>query len=428
LLDSYKKDGSMLDFGNGPALLITFGLLLAWAVRSLSRVMDARTMDPRLPPEMEGYLDEKGYQRSQEYARARLRFEAVSETVSTAVLLAFLWGGGFGWLDGLTRSFGWSELLTGLVFIGLLAAGGAILGLPFSIYHTFVLEERFGFNKTTPGLFILDLIKGWGVAALLGGALLAVVLRFFEAWGPSAWVWCWLFYTMFLAAVQFAAPLWILPLFNKFTPMPEGELRGAIEAYAQANALPLSGIFLMDGSKRSTKSNAFVTGLGAKKRIALFDTLVSALTREEIVAVLAHEAGHAKLRHTLMLLGLAMARGLALFYLLSWVLRWPGAFAALGAEPSPHFGLVVFGLLWAPAGLIAGVAFNAVSRKLERAADAFAARTIPSPKALAMALRRLAVGNLSNLRPHPLTVALEYGHPPVLERIRRLETPPGRKG
>jgi STE24 endopeptidase len=417
----------MLDFGNGPVLLITFGLLLAWAVRALSRMMDARTMDSRLPPEMVGYMDNEGYQRSQEYARARLRFEAFSETASTVVLLAFLWGGGFGWLDGVARSFGWTQTPTGLAFIGLLAAGGAVLGLPFSIYHTFVLEERFGFNKTTPAVFVQDLIKGWLLAAVLGGVLLFAVLRLFDVLGPAAWVWCWLVYAAFLVAVQFAAPIWILPLFNKFTPMPEGELRAAIESYARANALPLSGIFLMDGSKRSTKSNAFVTGLGAKKRIALFDTLVTSLDQEEIVAVLAHEAGHAKLRHTLMLLALAMVRGLALFYLLSWVLRWPEVFTALGVQPSPYFGLVVFGLLWTPAGLIAGAVFNAISRRLERAADAFAVRTIPSPKALAMALRRLAVDNLSNLRPHPLTVALEHGHPPVLERIRRLEGASGQE-
>ncbi|MFW5837800.1 MAG: M48 family metallopeptidase, partial [Desulfovibrionaceae bacterium] len=357
-----------------------------------------------------------------EYARAGLRFEAVSETASTAALLAFLWAGGFGWLDEAARSLGWPQLPTGLAYVGALAAASALLGLPFSVYHTFVLEQRFGFNTTSPGTFVMDRVKGWLLGVVLGGGLLAVILWLLERLGPSAWIWCWLAFAVFLIAVQVAAPIWILPLFNTFTPMPEGELRRAIEGYARANGIPLSGIYLMDGSRRSTKSNAFVTGLGRKKRIALYDTLVESLNVDEAVAVLAHEAGHVKLRHALLLLGLAAAKGLLLFFLLSLVLQVPALFTGLGASgPSPYLGLVIFGLLWIPAGLAASALVNTVSRRAERAADDFAARSTGAPAALAMALRRLAVGNLSNLTPHRLTVVLDYAHPPVLERIRRLE-------
>lgn len=406
-----------------PIVIITAGALLAWALRSLSRLLDARTLDPGLPPEMSGFMDHEEYQKSQEYTRASLRFENVSETCSTALLLAFLWAGGFGWLDGLVRSLDWPALPAGLAYIGLLAAAGAVIGLPFSVYHTFVLEERFGFNTTTPATFALDRIKSWLLAIVLGGGLLAVVLLLLNALGPPAWIWCWLAAAVFIVAVQFAAPIWILPLFNTFTPMPEGELRRRIEGYADSANLPLSGIFLMDGSRRSTKSNAFVAGLGRKKRIALYDTLAESLEVPEVVAVLAHEAGHVKLRHTLALTGLAMAKMLLLFFLLSLVLQVPALFQAVGAtQPSAYLGLVLFGLFWIPAGLIAGAAVNAVSRRLERSADDFAARTTGQPESLAMALRRLAKGNLANLTPHRLTVLLDYGHPPVLERIRRLDS------
>jgi STE24 endopeptidase len=296
-----------------------------------------------------------------------------------------------------------------------------IISLPFSIYATFVIEARFGFNKTTVRTFILDIVKAVLLGIILGGPLLAGVLYFFQYAGPLAWLYCWLVVTVFSLVIQFIAPTWIMPLFNKFTPLEQGELREAIMTYAQNVHYSLLDIFVMDGSKRSTKSNAFFTGFGKNKRIALFDTLIQKHTTTELVTVLAHEIGHYKKRHIIqsMLIGI-LHTGL-IFYLLSIFLSHEGLFAAFYMQNmSVYAGLIFFGMLYAPLEMTLSIFLNIFSRRNEMQADRFAVETTGQGQSLISALKKLSADNLSNLTPHPLYVFLNYSHPPVLERIRRL--------
>ena len=393
----------------------------AWLLHAVSNVLSARRAAAGVPTELADVFDAATYARAQVYNRAVMRYSVAAETASTVLALAVILSGGFNWLDLWVRSWGMSPLWTGLAYIGVVALAGSLAGLPFEIYRTFVLEARFGFNTTTPATFVADRIKGTILAAVLGGVVLAGVLLFFERAGSAAWLWCWGLVTLFSLALTYVAPTWILPLFNTFTPLEDGPLRRAIGEYARRMDFELDGIFVMDGSRRSSKSNAFFTGLGRRKRIALFDTLLADHTGPEILAVLAHETGHARLGHIRKRLVSGVARSGLLFFLMSLFLDSSGLFAAFGMEhQSVYAGLVFFLLLYTPVSMLIGVLANRVSRTHEFEADAFAARTTGDAGAMIAALKRLAAANLSNLTPHPLTVWLEYGHPPVLARIRAL--------
>jgi STE24 endopeptidase len=343
--------------------------------------------------------------------------------VSLVVLLVFWFAGGFRWADQLTRSLGFGPVVTGLLFIGLLAFGSAALGLPFRIYSTFVVEEGFGFNRTSARTFLLDLVKSVTLAIVLGAPILALVLFFFERAGANAWIWCWIAAAAFTLAVQVIYPTWILPWFNRLEPLADGELRTAILRYAERVSFPLAGVYVIDGSRRSTRANAFFAGIGRRRRIALFDTLIERHPVSELVAVLAHEVGHYKRGHIPKMLAFAMLHFGVLFYLLSVVLSSPELDRAFYVEqPSVAASLVFFGLLYTPVELLLSVAINALSRRHEYQADRFAAETTGSGAPLVGALKRLAVENLSNLTPHRLLVVLEASHPPVVERIRALES------
>jgi len=318
------------------------------------------------------------------------------------------------------RGLGLGAIPSGFVFIGSLALGRGILAIPLRWWSTFVIEERFGFNRTTPRTFWIDLTKGFVLAALLGGALLAAILWLLTTAGPRAWLWCWLVSAAFLVGVQLVAPTWIMPLFNRWSPLAPGELRDAILAYARSVAFPLSDVFVIDGSRRSTKANAFFTGFGRQKRVALFDTLVEKLQPDELVAVLAHEIGHYKRGHVWKGMLAAIAQMGLTFVLLAVLIRQPRLFEALGVAPSAHAGLVGFALVFSPLALALSFATHAWSRRNEREADAFAARTTGRGDHLASALKHLSADSLSTLTPHPLYVVLHYSHPPVLERIRSL--------
>jgi STE24 endopeptidase len=326
-----------------------------------------------------------------------------------------------GWLDAGVRSLGLGEMLTGLVFIGALALAQGVLALPFGIYGTFVIETRFGFNTTTPRVFVMDRLKGVILGTVLGGGLLWAVLYAYSSLGQLAWLASWLVITVVTVVLLVVAPVWILPLFNRFTPLADGELRRAIEAFAKKQGFHLSGVFAMDGSKRSTKANAFFTGLGRNKRISLYDTLIDRMSVGEVVAVLAHEVGHSKLGHICIGFVLATAKmGLVLF-VLQVFLGSAGLQEAFGvSKSSAHVGLALFGLAYQPLALLLGVVANAVSRRFEFQADAYAKAATGEPGALVSALKTLSLANLSNLTPHPLMVWLQYSHPPVLERIQRL--------
>ncbi|MEZ7198426.1 M48 family metallopeptidase [Pseudodesulfovibrio karagichevae] len=401
--------------------IIIGSLLAAWFLGVLSDRLSARAMRPAPPEELADVFDAATYARSQAYTLASTKFSSLSETFNTLVLTLAILAGGFNFLDQLVRAAGFGPLVTGLAYIGSLALIGGIIGLPFEIYHTFVLEKRFGFNTTTPATFVLDRVKGLVLTAITGGALVAGLLLFLRETGPYAWLLCWAFAVILSLGLTYVAPTWILPLFNRFTPLEDGELRDKLMAFADKAGFELSGIFVMDGSKRSTKGNAFFTGFGRRRRIALFDTLLKEMSADEIVAVLAHEVGHAKLGHIKKHLATGILKAGAVFYLMSLFLESRGLFAAFGMEHmSPYAGLVFFVLLYTPLSLALGVAANAISRKHEFEADAFAARTTGRPEDMISALKKLSASNLSNPTPHPLTVWLEYGHPPVLARIRAL--------
>jgi len=384
--------------------------------------LNLRALKPELPGEFEGVYDREEYRRFLEYTAATANFERVGATWDLAVLLGFWLLGGYDWLDRVVRSAHMGFIATGLLYFGGLYFGRWVLGLPLEIYETFRIEERFGFNKTTPGTFAGDQIKSLLLSAVLGGAVLALVLAILQHGGPAAWLYAWGMASVLLIVMVYLAPALILPLFNKMTPLEDGELRREIMACAERLGFPLAEISVMDGSRRSTKANAFFTGIGGTKRVVLFDTLVKNHTTEELVAVLAHEIGHFKLRHIVQhIVGAILNIGIFLF-LAQWLIRWPGLYAAFGVrQPSIYAGLAVFLVLYGPLSRVLGIVRGAQSRRHEFAADRFAAEATGLPHALGEALKKLSRNNLGNLSPHRLHVVLYHSHPPVLERVRALE-------
>ena len=403
------------------ALIIVFALVGEYVLSILTSVLNLRSLRTTLPAEFSGVFGEAHYAQSQEYTRTRTQFGLFRSGVQLFVILTWWQVGGFEWLDQLVRGFGYGPVFTGLAYVGSLGLGSTVLGLPFRLYSTFVIEEAYGFNRTTPGTFVADLFKGLALAVVLGGILVAVVLLFFEWTGALAWLWCWLVAIAFLLVVQFVAPTAIMPLFNTFTSLESGALREALLAYARAADFPLRGIFVVDGSRRSSKANAFFTGFGRNKRIGLFDTLVQRHSVDELVAVVAHEIGHYKKGHILKGMILRIGYMGLLFYVMAVVLQQEGLFEAFYlTEMSTYAGLVLFGLLFTPVELMLSLVVNAVSRRNEFEADAFAAGTTGSSEPLISALKMLSADSLTNLTPHTLHVFLHHSHPPVLRRIEAL--------
>lgn len=374
-----------------------------------------------LPAELEGIYDSERYRKSQQYLRTNHKFSQITEAFNFTLVLGMLVLGGFAFLDNYIRQFTTNPVLMALLFFGILGFIADILGTPFSVYATFVIEERFGFNKTTVKTFILDKFKGWLLAIIIGGGLLSLVVWIFGATGQWFWLIAWgviSFFTIFMTL--FYSNI-IVPLFNKQTPLESGELRDAIEAFALKTGFNLRNIYVIDGSKRSTKANAYFTGLGRKKRIVLYDTLIKDHSVEELVAVLAHEIGHYKKKHTLIGTVVSILQTGFMLFILSRFLGSPYLSGALGAvEPSFHLSVVAFGILYTPLSIILGLALNAFSRKHEFEADHFAA-TQYRGKSLREALIRLSVNNLSNLRPHPAYVFFYYSHPPLLKRLQAIK-------
>jgi STE24 endopeptidase len=384
--------------------------------------MNLAAVSDKIPQPFHGFFDPQKYRRAQAYLRANTRFGQITAGADLIVLTAFWFGGGFAWVDGWARSFGWGTLATGLAYIGILAGLKAMLDQPFSLYATFVIEQRFGFNQTSLATWIKDRLKALLLSMVLGIPLLSAVLAFFQYAGPAAWIWCWAVITVFMLMVQFIAPAWIMPLFNRFDPMEEGELRDAITAYVRQIGFSLDNIYVMDGSRRSSKSNAFFTGFGRHRRIVLFDTLMAGHTTDELVAVLAHEMGHYQMHHILKMMLLGILQTGCLLYLMSLFIYTPALFEAFKVQqPSIYGGLVFFGLLYAPLDFFLGLAVRIISRRHEYAADRFAVATTGKSGPMVDALKKLSVNNLSNLSPHPLYVFLNYSHPPVLQRIAALE-------
>jgi STE24 endopeptidase len=401
---------------------IVLGALLAeFAVNLAADILNLRTLRQDLPEEFAGVYDAVAYTKSHAYTRARTVFGISESAFNLIVVLLFWFLGGFQLLDEAVRSLAAGPVWGGVLYCGALFLLKGVLSLPFSVYSTFVIEERFGFNKTTPATFVADIARSLLLGVVLGGPLVAGVLAFFAYAGSAAWLFCWGASVVFLLFVQFVAPTWIMPLFNTFTPLLDGELKGAILSYADGVGFSLRDITMMDGSRRSSKSNAFFTGFGKNKRIALFDTLIQKHSVQELVAVLAHEIGHYKKKHIRQGILISVLHMGVVFFLLSLTISSRGLYDAFFLkEPSVYAGIVFFGLLFTPLEMILSVLLQAVSRKNEYEADRFAAETIERPETMADALKKLSVVNLTHLTPHPFYVFLNYSHPPVLQRIRAI--------
>lgn len=375
----------------------------------------------KLPIELAGIYDEEKYCRQQAYERENHRFGMISETFSFVVTLAMFLFAGFAFVDSLAWGFTANAILAALIFFGLLMFASDVLQTPFEVYDTFVIEEKYGFNKTTPKIFVLDKIKGWLLGAVIGGGLLALIIFIYQKTQNLFWIYAWLVVSAFSVFILLFYSNLIVPLFNKQTPLPEGGLRDAIQQFSDKVGFRLDNIFVINGSKRSTKANAYFTGFGAKKRIVLFDTLIEEMEIEEIVAVLAHEIGHYKKKHVLQGLIISLLHTGAILFVFSLLIGNPLLSRALGVEtPNFHIGLVAFGILYSPVSFVLDIFMNILSRKNEYEADAFAAQNY-QPEALASALKKLSVKNLSNLTPHPLYVFFHYSHPTLLQRLQHLK-------
>ncbi len=396
-----------------------FSFLLEQALLALNARNKRRDIDPAVAD----FYDESKYAQSMAYQAERTKLQMISASFSLALILPMLLYGGLGWLDGMLAAVIRPDLLRALAFFGLLALALDILTLPFQLYSTFVIEARFGFNKTTPLTFVGDKLKSWLLGSALGALILTALIFLINALGSGFWI----VFSSIAAAlsvlmVMFYTSL-IVPLFNKLTPLPEGELRDAINSFAAKTAFPITGIFVINGSKRSTKANAYFSGLGAKKKIVLYDTLIEKHGIDELVAILAHEVGHYKRGHIAKSLAAQTVQIFAMMWLFSLFAASPGLSLALGADAyALHLNLLAFAMLFTPISLLAGLFFNWLSRKHEYEADAFAVEHT-SAAAMGTALKRLSADNLSNMYPHRAYAAFYYSHPPLLDRLAALEAP-----
>ena len=402
-------------------IIILFTLVGEFVIQSAARILNLRALSDTLPAEFAGYYDQEKYLESQAYTKANGRLGMVSSTFSMVVVVSFILLGGFNHVDLWARGFGLGELSTGLIFFGVLFVLSDLLSLPFSLYGTFSIEERFGFNKMSIATYFTDKLKSYLLVGVFGAPLLGAILYFFQVAGDLAWLWAWLIVSAFILVLPPIFTTFIAPLFNKFEPLQDGELKDALSAYASKVDFPLTGVFVMDGSKRSGHSNAYFSGFGKNKRIALYDTLVEKHSVTELVAILAHEIGHYKKKHIVVGTAMTIVQLGVLFGILSLFISEPALFNAFGVETvSAYAGLVFFSLLYSPISFLLGIAQNAWSRRNEFEADAFAAQTLGTSEGLIEGLKTLSVANLGNLTPHRLTVFLNYTHPPILTRIERL--------
>jgi STE24 endopeptidase len=374
-----------------------------------------------IPQEISAFYDRTRYVKSLAYHRDLTSFSFIASAFSFIASILMLTLGGFGWLDSFLRQYFHNDIVLGLAFFGILMLASDILTIPFQLYSTFVIEERYGFNKTTIGTFFTDKLKGYFLAAVIGGPLLALLIYLVQTIGPSFWVWFALVAAAFILFMNMFYTSLILPLFNKLTPLPESELKSAIMDFARGAGFPLDNIFVIDGSKRSSKANAFFSGLGKKKKVVLYDTLIQKHTQEELVAVLAHEVGHFKKKHIVTGLILSISQVAFTLFILSLMINNKDLSLALGGKQlSIPLNLIAFAILFAPISGITGLIMMIYSRRNEYEADAYARETYSGP-ALASALRTLSVDSLSNLYPHPWYVFFHYSHPPLLKRLKALE-------
>jgi len=375
----------------------------------------------KLPEKLIGICDEDEYRKTQRYQKDNNRLSFWSSSFNLSVILIMILAGGFALADNLARILSANSVIISLLFFGIIGFASDIINIPFGYYDTFVIEKKYGFNTMTIRTFITDHIKSWFIVLLVGGPVLGLITWFYYKTGKNFWWYAWILITVFSVFINLFYSELIVPLFNKQSPLPAGSLRTMIETFSQRTGFRLRNIYIIDGSKRSTKANAYFSGFGPKKRIVLYDTLQKELSEEEIVAVLAHEIGHYKKKHVLLtLLFSVLTTGIMLF-LLSVVVNSPSLSQALGSQNSSfHLGLIVFGILYSPLSLVIGLLTNWISRKNEFAADHFVKENF-KPEILSEALKKLSVKNLSNMLPHPAYVFFHYSHPPLLQRLEKLE-------
>jgi STE24 endopeptidase len=401
--------------------LILFIPVTGFLLERYLEYLNAGMRSEILPEKLSGICDEKEYRKTQLYEKDNLKLSLWSSSFNLAIILVMIVAGGFALLDKFARSFSNNNVIIALIFFGIIGFASEIINLPFVWYDTFIIEKKYEFNTMTIRTFITDHLKSWFIALLVGIPVLGLITWIYYKTGKGFWLYAWALITAFSVFINFFYSEWIVPLFNKQTPLIDSPLRTKIETFAEKTGFRLKNIYVIDGSKRSTKANAYFSGFGSKKRIVLYDTLIKEMSDEEIVAVLGHEIGHYKKKHVMRsLISSVILTGLMLF-LFSLVVDSPLLSRAMGAEtPSFHLGLIVFGILYSPLSLLIGLVTNYISRKNEFEADKFV-RDNYKPETLSSALKKLAIKNLSNLIPHPAYVFFHYSHPPLLARLAKLE-------
>lgn len=403
-------------------IIIIGALLFEYILSTVSSVLNMNSITESVPEGFQDHYDEDKYSKSQAYLKDKTRFGLLSGAFSLILTLVVIHSGVFGELDSFVRENASNSIIAGLIFFGILFIINDIINLPFALYSTFVIEEKYGFNKTTYQTFVIDKLKGYGLTIVFGSLIMIPVLYFFNTYGSNAWWIAWGLITVFIIAVQ---PLFvnvIAPMFNTFTPLEEGELRTSIENFAKKVNFPIGRIDVMDGSRRSAHSNAYFSGFGKSRRIALFDTLLDKHSTEEIVSVVAHEVGHYKKKHIVTGTALGILETGFMLFVFNYFITDLELFKVFGVEKtSSYCGLIFFGMLYSPVSLLTSIFTTAMSRKNEFEADAYALETTKKEEPLVSMLKGLAASNLSHLTPHPLMVFLSYSHPPVSERIKAVK-------
>nr|AOE08953.1 peptidase, M48 family [uncultured bacterium] len=400
---------------------ILFILIGEFILATVMNYLNAKRFKDPIPTEVADVFNAEEYKKSQAYKLTNYKFGIITSVFSLVLILAFLLFGGFAWVDQVAQNISNNSIVQALIFFGIIMIGSDILNLPFSYYQTFVIEEKFGFNKTTKATFFIDKFKQWLMTIIVGGIILSLILWFFQWAGTNFWLYTWALITIFTLFMNLFYSKLIVPLFNKQEPLEAGSLKSKIENYAAEVGFDLQNIFVINGSKRSTKANAYFSGFGKEKRVTLYDTLINDLEEEEIVAVLAHEIGHYKRKHIFYNLATSVLLTGVMLLILSLFINNPEVSLAIGVDrPSFHAALIGFGILYSPISEITGLLMNYFSRKFEYQADDYAKQTYAALPLVA-SLKKLSKNSLSNLTPHPAYVFMHYSHPPLIDRIRNLK-------
>jgi STE24 endopeptidase len=406
---------------NNYTLMILFVIIVVYLVKTTADLLNVKNISNNIPHEFDGYFDREKYSKAQEYLKANTKFSIITSTFFLTAQIIFIVSRGFNYANTVVVSFGFGTILTGLVFAGIIFFAFEILKIPFSAYSVFVIEEKFGFNRMNVKTFISDLLKSWIIITVIGAVIFAAIIWLFANVCGYAWLYAFAAIVILELFITFIAPVAIMPLFNKYTPLEDGELKNSVEKYAKKENFKMKGLFKIDGSKRSTKSNAFFTGFGKFRRIVLFDTLIQKHTVDELTSILAHEMGHFKLGHIVKHIIFSFVLSGIMLFVFSLLIDKVWLYDAFFMRTQPIYaGIIFFSFLYTPASLIISTVSNYFSRKHEYEADFYAVATYKKPQAMINALKKLSVDNMSNLYPHKFKVFLEYLHPPVMERIKAI--------